>query len=1089
MVNAHFTINVLQGYVYSTSFQVVNQTTGSNLSHYLWSWGNGIYSYKDNPDPYVYQSPGIYTIGLTAYDTWGNSDTFYTSISVQNAFEDSLIITQIPDNLSLVGARTPNPFKISVVSSQPYRPLILDLFALNSPSIPPETINNKWGYLAPTWKFLDKNYNEVTSLSVEPVLLYKNGSVVAVSGTSEFYFVDSKGTGTFNQSCPLLITATLQTSGFSNFDDSSVYDYPSYANNKILKFGAVWWVYSMLPQRLKITGNYIDPVYNKQYKNVKIPFLITSHTDYGFLPPDLFLLTEDSDVLSFDGSVPIELEESRDFIGVQLGLSSESGILFENTTNYELSGLVEIKLSNINSFTTEYTPTYFSDKNYIFTYISSQEETPSTTIVAQTTAYIKNLDDNSIIYPGYLPPSPYVWISNPEKNTLNKIICIPFPSHCDVLNYYKKNNILVNGHIREISIPYITQTNDTNYTLSGFSGIYSICIDPRDYSIVATDSEMDRIYRFDTLGNILKTLELSSITGHLSANITPTDICMDGDYNLWISLYDSLSVLKLDDNFDVLFLTTPSAVDMSLYSTPPERDEYFISPTLLESDLNNNCWVTYSYPLCSLLVQYDSYGLTTKQIFLPENSMPLDLQINSDNNLWVSCFHGMSYNSTPLSGSLLLFDSTFGTILSSIKGISRPGYLSLDKNNNLWFTQGLRRFGVLNTETGNISSWEIDLNHNVTHFFLPSGDLTNFDSENNSIDEDFGGLSIDNFNRLWIIDSLKNEAIVFSSPPNSTDYYTQFIKIKPDVTFGYYRDNNGITYIDSGDYYYKSAQAIGDWTGLKWYQKYGNIIHPSHLILSGSSESFNILNAPPNNIRKINESFDMAQYYKNLALPENLKNNTVLFDSFFPAAVGNASLSSSQDLGQTLYEKIANYVINHSDIDTCNIQQLKSLAQQTGNSYKDFGSLFPFDIQRILDITSIPRHKLWGILDNAPIASESIGSKLDTFTDWVTAGIQIVLRNKFDAKTTLYTVPSLGNTLVYPLSNLEGLGFLQPVLSNYYFYKWEPIYSGKYIENIIDWESPYTTLSKNLSTLEDWYGEQGVVEELLRFLLTKNLID
>ncbi len=244
---------------------------------------------------------------------------------------------------------------------------------------------------------------------------------------------------------------------------------------------------------------------------------------------------------------------------------------------------------------------------------------------------------------------------------------------------------------------------------------------------------------------------------------------------------------------------------------------------------------------------------------------------------------------------------------------------------------------------------------------------------------------------------------------------------------------------------------------------------------------------PPNNIRKINESFNTAQYYKNLALPENFKNNSILFDSFLPAVLGDAGLSATQDLGQIVYEKIANYVINHSDVDTCNISQLKSLADQTSNSYQNYGSIFPSEIQRILDITSIPRHKLWGIIDNVPLMPQSIGNKMNTFTDSLTAGTKIVLRNKFDATTIVHTVPSLGHTIVYPLSSFEGLGFIQPVLDKYYFYKWEPVFSEKYLENIIDWESPFTTLSRNLSTFNDWYGDNGVVEEHLRYLLTKNL--
>jgi hypothetical protein len=1051
MIDARFSISQNKGNVLVTPFTITNLTSGSNLSHYLWDFGNGNNSYKETPDPYIYKSPGIYVIGLTAYDTLGNYDTSQTSITATHTFQDSLIITQIPDNISLPGQPTNTPFKVSVISSTPNQPLLINLFCINSPSTPSEINQNKWNYLAPSWKFLDKNLNVVTQLSVDSTPLYENGVVVAVSGSAEFYFVDSQGTGYFGDDCPLLITATLQTSSFPNFEDSLIYDYPSFSNSKVLKVGTMWWVYHVLPNSIKVTGNYIDQIYNKQYKGIPIPVLLTTHAPYN--------------------------------PSVQLGLSSESSILFGNTTVYELSSEVNISLSDTNNFINEISPTTFNNKNYVFTSITPEATLTNSTVTAQTTAFIKKLDNNSLIYPDSLPPSPYVWISNPEINKLNKILYLPYPKNCTEINYLKQNNILINGSVKQISVPYISHTNMENYSMSGFSGIYGVCIDPRDYSVVCSDAETDRIYRIDVFGNILNTLNFSSIVGVSSYNITPTNISIDEEYNIWVSLYDSLSVIKLDENFNTLFVTLPTGVNTNFFDVPPNRDEYVLSPTLIETDKNNNCWVTYSHPLCSIIVQYDSLGTPIKQIYSGEYSMPMDIAVNEDNNVWISCFHGMSYTNTALSGSLILIDGTTGTLLSALTGMSRPGYMALDKEDNLWFTYSLRRFAFLNTKTNTISSWEIDLNQNIIPKTLNSVDFV-FE---NSLDEDFGGIGVDNFNRLWVIDRLKNEALVLSATPNFTEYPDFFIKIRPNVTLGYYSDNNGITYTSGGDYYFKSAQAVGDWTGNKWYKKYGQP-KSNFIILSGESSNFEILSLePPNNIRKINESFNTAKYYKDLALPENFKNNTVLFDNFFGAVVGNANLSATQDLGQTVYEKIANFTINHSDIDTCNIEQIKSLASLVDVEANNFSIDFPFEVLRFLDISSIPKHKLWGIKDNTPLFPQSIGTKLNTFTDFVTAGTKIILRNKLDASLFLYTVPTSGTNTIYPLSSLEGYGFVQPILNNYLFYNFNPIYSEKYIENIIDWDSEFTTLNPEISTSREWYGDGGVIEEFFRYLLIKGL--
>lgn len=260
------------------------------------------------------------------------------------------------------------------------------------------------------------------------------------------------------------------------------------------------------------------------------------------------------------------------------------------------------------------------------------------------------------------------------------------------------------------------------------------------------------------------------------------------------------------------------------------------------------------------------------------------------------------------------------------------------------------------------------------------------------------------------------------------------------------------------------------------------------LSFSGESNNFSVIDFEnKNQIKRLNESFNNSKYFKDLALPENLNSNTILFDQFFAAAVGTGYLSANEDLGQTVYERIANFTSNHSDIDTCNIEQLISLAEQTNVTADNYGINFPSEIKRMLDIASIPKSKLWGIPDNTPLFPQSIGTELNTRYDFLTAGTKIILKNKFDGVIDVYMVPMQGNSMVYPLSSFLGYGFLQPVLINYLFYNFDPVYSGNYIENVIDWNSESTTLSPNLSTAIDWYGDEGIVEQSFRYFLTKNI--
>jgi hypothetical protein len=239
---------------------------------------------------------------------------------------------------------------------------------------------------------------------------------------------------------------------------------------------------------------------------------------------------------------------------------------------------------------------------------------------------------------------------------------------------------------------------------------------------------------------------------------------------------------------------------------------------------------------------------------------------------------------------------------------------------------------------------------------------------------------------------------------------------------------------------------------------------------------------------RVNESFNHSNYLKSLALPENLKNNNTLWNKFFPAAAGTGIVDTNEDIGQNIYERIANFVNNHSDIDVCNVNQLISLAELTDVNTVNFNAEFPAEIKRLLDITSTPKSKLWGVKEQDLILEKSIGKQYNTETDYLTAGTQIISRNRFDSSLSLEYVSALsGNIDIYPVKQFPGYRLAPPVSANYFFYHFEPTYKEEYAENIIDWESEFTTLSQSNSSNEAWFGDNGAVETAFRYILTKNL--
>ena len=1351
MLDAKFTVTPQSGFVLGTEFTVTNLTSGATIEQYTWDFGTGELQYNIASPTFIYKYPKTYTITLTAIDIDGNSSTFSQDITADILYRDYIKFLQIPEKFADPGKETVVPFKIEVVTSNVNNNIIVDLFAANSNSTPYQFIPEKWNFLTPTWKFLDKDKNFTTSLSVVPTPVYLNNRLVALSGTAEFYYIDSTSSGDPTVNCPILITATLQTSGFSNPEDSNIYPYASYANNETVRAGVVWQVNDLFPNVLKVTGNYIDEVYPKQWQGVKIPVMVTAHSNRALI-----------------------LSGAED---------SLSEVLFSYPTTNALGNQAPLTLSLSNVPVTGYTvdeaPLYFqtTDKNsfksggYVFTTVTCNTTANTTTVVASSIANSSLVPANN----GFVSPSPYspnasVWISNPERNTLNKITLVPDPGNCNTIEYFKDKGILTDGIVKEVAVPSLNTNSTFNYTMSGFSGIYGMAVDPRNYDLIACDTELDRMYRISNNGEILNTFELTSLndfnpnqkflehwhwttpspllsattyvlykptplsdnpknylvtvggviqttdiieinnayrtvklnispsyppqdvdvnvlqifnpalpnkyisslyhfttsspgptatftltgtpslssspeyylvsvdgilqqpssytidninktitlgspapanttfhvlyfplistpavwtyslttqtssleldstaTNYLDdpnsgfivniggvlqtpqnysynynsntlnfnsilplntpisvrqlsvpeniethAAYTPASISLDKDYNIWVSLFNSVSVLKFDKDFNLLFTTAPTGVnwiyrpetvfpesinyqssqfdETPIHYSPYEfkydlfYNEFFLKPTVVETDRNNNCWTTYSNPLCCLLLQYSSQGSIIKQIELPPYTMPINMAINAQNNLWVSNFHGSSYDSVALSGSIQLYDTNNSTLLTTITGIARPGHIAVDRNNNLWFSHSVRRLGYYDTNTSSLSMWTLELTGGFTQFTLTSTDLLSgmvqFDQQENEENDDIGGLAVDVYNRVWILDNLRNFAWVITASPNFESAPWRYFKIQPNATIGYHLDlEDSFTYTVSSDYYYfRSAQATGDWTGNRWYQKYSTGQELIAVAVSGVSAPFSVTEFVNNNqIRRLNESFNTAEYYKSLALPESLNSNATLFDKFFAAAVGTGYLSANEDLGQISYEKIANFVLNHADVDTCNIDQLLSLAEETAVAASDYSAVYPTDIRNMLNIASVSRSKLWGMIDNAPLTPQSVGEEYNTQTDYITAGTKIYLRNKYDGSLSLIPVPEESTQLVYPLSSLSAYGFVQPVLANYLFYRYEPVYTGDYIENIIDWESPYTTQSPVLSSVQDWYGDEGAIETAFRYLLTKNL--
>lgn len=138
------------------------------------------------------------------------------------------------------------------------------------------------------------------------------------------------------------------------------------------------------------------------------------------------------------------------------------------------------------------------------------------------------------------------------------------------------------------------------------------------------------------------------------------------------------------------------------------------------------------------------------------------------------------------------------------------------------------------------------------------------------------------------------------------------------------------------------------------------IINATLSALSGSSKSFNIYDFNGFDIRRFNESWDASNEIKKFARSPHIADNPVLWDKYMKAVWGDESSTQGSGFGRESYEKIANFVPNHVDINVCNIDQLYSLAEFTDVPIDIYGISLPPELKRIMDIASINQQQLWG---------------------------------------------------------------------------------------------------------------------------------
>jgi len=942
----------------------------------------------------------------------------------------------------------------------------IDLYSQYSRSSPYQQPQNRWSHLVPQWRFLDLSGNYIPGINTtDTQITNASGEVIGVTGTAQFYYVDDMPSADY--ASPVMLWATMQVSGIPVDYDIQGSELPGYANSKIIK-GETYYINGQPPTYLSVTRNGVNNI--DELKWINNPFRYTTVTKSNWLAEQC--PGSSGAITIFD--YPQEAAEAyaatheihRDLLGVPLN----------SETWNPLSAY----------FVREDPDTLLHTGGYHIGSVASSAVSLNTRLTAEVGVEV---------YPWFRDIS-FVWVSNGANRTINRVN-LPYnfggytnPLIPDMQTYSANLSGMASLYTVVSSISGTPYWVGPSLSADNFGGIYGLaqggfC----GNSVWGVDSELDTMFRFGTNGTITNSVSIGP------SGSSPQAIAMDSELNMWVTLYGALSTVKYDSTGTSLFYAAvpPYAILDQYPVSGSDPDGIRVRPVQVDTDTDDNIWVTYEHALSSLLMKYNDMGVFVSNCNLPVSSQPQGVVVDPiDNSVWVTNTYEIivapySWSAAGSAGNIQKYD-TNGTLLSTFDNIPHPGHITLDYNKNAWFTFGYSGLGVIS-------------GGQVTQYFLTGGDVVPYSASHIAIDDStlptndrIKGLACDSRNRIWALESDSNTIYVIN-PEDTTQ--NNIAVVSP-------RNLGGIDH---------SIQGMGDWTGFQWLQKYyygSAALSGSTYTIQGSSNEFNIDEFGSNfEIRRFNESWDATKQMRDYALSDHIYDNESLFNAYLSAMVGGVGVDE-ESIGRKSYERIANFVPNHVDIDTCGIDQLYALADELDVPIDDYNLSYPVSLRRLMDIVSISHQRLWGTRckcrrnfeENKSLCTECNHShclnrsttRMDTSIDTITGGEEVVIRpifgsRNYDLLISPSTITSGVSTLsVYPIDAAPSLSWLSSAdYGNYYFYRYIPTDCDVQVEGVINWDDDYTTLMESDSSLSAWYDRNELVDTILNYDLHQGL--
>lgn len=558
-------------------------------------------------------------------------------------------------------------------------------------------------HLIPRWRFLDTSFNIVSSLTGINMI----SSAEGLTGTASFYYVDDMPT----IPAPLYLTAEIS----NTCDTVSCCNVNAEVSASKTRAIIPLWFNEWVPRLIHYTRDGLNEITDK-WATLPFNWYATLH---DYIPncgesPIIFSYCNNtkcectSAVLSTDMEANITaMASGQQYLPTRVCEPTANILAFDKDKNYGwIHGIANTSAISVPS-----------DANAL------------TWLQLSALASISGTMDISYSA-NNLPQSQYfVYISNPNNSTLT--IAKRVPGVKDLELFFSQTDICSQSAFETLSgtapsfsnlyypIPQVTSNYTNIMAVTGFAGIYGMAVcRPNNYCpftnweeyIWAADAELDCIYKIDSKGNILKTINLLYVDGLSAESTIPTESFVIDKSAKQLSYSISTNITATTSlstencayfNFSIsaqpiLIEKSISPLSISVNGDyhqwdPIEPFEEFLTFNASESTLNvivsgsllseHDCYILDSLPVSSILI----YNISDIHSCNEIGVTPAGIAVDSNFDFWVTLFDSTKVYKFDSEGNHL-FTVASGTNVTYdyLENQYKPCVIDTDVDDNVW---------------------------------------------------------------------------------------------------------------------------------------------------------------------------------------------------------------------------------------------------------------------------------------------------------------------------------------------------------------------------------------------------------------------